>query len=70
MVAFDSTEDDPGRAAHTATRLGGTHDNRDLILVAGGSTDFYDTSQVTDQAFLWDPTTKKYWYLRAFSKFF
>jgi len=57
MVAFDSTEDDPGRAGHTATRLGGTHDNRDLILVAGGSTDFYDTSQVTDQAFLWDPTT-------------
>jgi len=57
MVPFETSVEDPGRAGHSATRLGGTHDNRDLILVAGGSTDFYDTTQVTDHAFLWDPTT-------------
>ncbi len=46
-----------GRAGHTATRMGGTHDDRDLILVAGGSTSLWDTTQVTDHAFLWDPSS-------------
>ena len=51
--------DDPehGRAGHTATLLGGTHDDRGLILVAGGSTSLWDSTQVTAHAFLWDPTT-------------
>ncbi len=57
MPVYPSEVDEPGRAGHTATRLGGTHENRNLILVAGGSTDYWDTSQVTDHAFLWDPTT-------------
>lgn len=57
MPAFDTTVEEPGRAGHSATRLGGTHDNRDLILVAGGSTDFFDSSQTTSSVFLWDPTT-------------
>jgi hypothetical protein len=56
MVHYPSSVEDPGRAGHSATRLGGTHENRDLILVAGGSTDFHDASQITDHAFLWDPS--------------
>jgi len=57
MPTFSTTLSDHGRAGHSATRLGGTHDNRDLILVAGGSTDFWDHTEVTTHAFLWDPTT-------------
>lgn len=58
MPAFPSgAVSDPGRAGHTAVRLGGTHDHKDYILVAGGSTDFWDSTQVTNTAFLWDPTT-------------
>ena len=57
MPTFSDVLDEHGRAGHTATRLGGTHDYADYILVAGGSTDFWDQTQVTDHAFLWDPAT-------------
>ena len=57
MPTFSTVLTDHGRAGHSVTRLGGTHENADLILVAGGSTDFWDQTQTTDQAFLWDPAT-------------
>lgn len=54
MPSIDSGDRTTGRSAHTATRLGGTHEHQDLILVAGGSTGFRDTQYVSETAFLWD----------------
>lgn len=46
-----------GRYGHTATLLTGDHPDRGRILVAGGAADFGGTDVVSDQVFLWDPTT-------------
>jgi hypothetical protein len=49
--------DGGGRTGHTATRLGGTHDNQDLIAIAGGSPGFRHTDLVTGSVVTWDPAT-------------
>ncbi len=46
-----------GHTGHSATRLGGTHDNQDLILVAGGATGYRNSSTVSDSVVLWDPAS-------------
>jgi hypothetical protein len=59
MPSFTDTDTEgSGRAGHSATRLGGTHDDSDFVFVAGGSTSLWDATEVTDHAFLWDPATE------------
>jgi len=45
------------RMGHSATRLTGAHDDQGKILVAGGSTDYQDCYNATEELFLWDPAT-------------
>lgn len=48
----------PGRAAHTATLLRGDHADDGLVLIAGGSTDYLDAPNATNDLTLYDPLAR------------